>query len=115
MIFYILVGLAALAIAVGYTQADMHVIIIILGVVVFAYTTRNKLIRMGDVYGTIVLCCLGVVCSGGVVIWILAEHYLAAVGAATTLTTLAYSAVHVMPAGIRIMRAVFGNLPYKNG
>ena len=108
MIFYVLAGLAALAIAAGYMQEEMHVMAIALGVAVFVHATRNSSIRMGAAYSTVVLCILGVVVAGATAIWTLAEQYWAAAGATVTLAALTWVTARTAPRGIRIMRLVFG-------
>ena len=108
MMFYVLAGLAVLAIAIGYVHADMHVMVIALGVAVFVYATRNSSIRMGSAYSVVVLCILAAVAAGAVMVWTVIEQYWPAVGAATTLATLVWVTVRVAPRGVRIMRLVFG-------
>ncbi len=107
MIFYILACLAAIAVAIGYTEADVHVLIIVLGVAVFAYVTRESPINLGYGYSTFILPLLGLVATGGAIFWTLSEQYLASIGGIMTLTVIVFVAIKMVPTGVRVLRMAF--------
>lgn len=96
------------ALTIGLFGADVHFVIIVLGIAVYVRMARGTWLGVNDAYAAIILCVLGAGLVAACAAWALAGLYPAVAVAAAALAALACVSLAVVPRGMRVMRLAFG-------